>query len=66
VTASGTVDEILAGIVERKRKYFHDAMNRGEAVTWNERSMAKEIAEGIVKDWNKKHPMGKVLNFKVG
>jgi superfamily II DNA or RNA helicase len=52
MTAAGTVDEILAGIVERKRAYFHNAMNKGEMPIFNERSMAKELAEGIVKNFN--------------
>jgi SNF2 family DNA or RNA helicase len=52
MTAAGTVDEILAGIVERKRAYFHNAMNKGEMPVWNERSITSELAEGIVKNFN--------------
>jgi SNF2 family DNA or RNA helicase len=55
VTASGTVDEILANIVERKRGYFHNTMNKGEQVVWNQGQITKELAEGIVNDWNKKN-----------
>lgn len=54
MTAAGTVDEILAGIVERKRAYFHNAMNKGEMPTWNTASLAKELAEGILKSYNDK------------
>lgn len=49
MTAAGTVDEILAEIVERKRAYFHNAMNKGEMPEFIEKSMAKELAEGILK-----------------
>jgi SNF2 family DNA or RNA helicase len=49
MTAAGTVDEILAEIVERKRAYFHNAMNKGEMPEFVEKSMAKELAEGILK-----------------
>lgn len=48
MTAAGTIDEILAGIVERKRVYFHNAMNNGELPEFIEKSMAKELAEGIL------------------
>jgi hypothetical protein len=52
MTAAGTVDEILAGIVERKRAYFHEAMNKGEMPVFQEKALAKEIAEGIIKKYN--------------
>jgi hypothetical protein len=48
ITAAGTVDEILAGIVERKRAYFHAAMNKGDMPVWSQGSIAKELAEGIL------------------
>lgn len=48
MTAAGTVDEILAEIVERKRAYFHNAMNKGEMPEFIEKSMAKELADGIL------------------
>lgn len=53
-TASGTIDEQLASIVERKRKDYHTTMNTGEIPVWNQTSLAKELAEAIVKDHNKK------------
>lgn len=66
ITAASTVDDILAGIVERKRRDFHNGMNKGEMPVWNERSFAKELAEGIVKDFNRrKGTPAKVLEFKV-
>lgn len=52
MTAAGTVDEILAGIVERKRTFFHNAMNKGELPQFIEKSMAKELAEGIIASFN--------------
>lgn len=55
MTAAGTVDEILAGIVERKRNAFHTTMNKGEMPVWNERALAKELAEGIVSSYNNKN-----------
>lgn len=53
-TASGTVDEHLAQIVEQKRKDFHAAMNKGDMPTWSQTNLAKELAEAIVRDHNKK------------
>lgn len=54
-TAAGTIDETLAAIVERKRKDFHAAMNKGELPVWNQTSIAKELAESIVNDYNRKN-----------
>ena len=47
--AEGTIDQALDGIVENKRRFYHDAMNKGEATpVWNESSFAKELAAAIV------------------
>ena len=46
-TAENTVDDILHGIVERKRLAFHAGMNNSELVSWNENSIAKELAQAI-------------------
>ena len=54
MTAAGTVDEILAGIVEKKRSAFHNAMNQGEMPVWKQGDVIKELAEGIVKKYNQK------------
>lgn len=54
-TAAGTVDEHLASIVERKRRDFYSAMNKGEAPAWNQNDLIKELVEGIVKDHNKRN-----------
>lgn len=53
MTAVGTIDEILGEIVEKKRKFFHNAMNKGELPESIERSITKELAEGIVNLANK-------------
>jgi SNF2 family DNA or RNA helicase len=42
-------DTQLDGIVERKRRQFHAAMNKGEVPVWNEGSVLKELVESIVK-----------------
>jgi SNF2 family DNA or RNA helicase len=65
-TASGTVDEHLAGIVERKRGDFHRAMNKGELPVWNQTALAKELAEAIVKDYNKKKKIDSLTKIKIG
>jgi len=49
-----TIDELFDQIVTRKRKYFHDAMNKGEAPQWNENELLKELANVIVSKHNKK------------
>lgn len=54
MTAAGTVDEILADIVERKRVAFHNAMNNGEMPVWKQGDITKELAEGIVKKYNQR------------
>jgi hypothetical protein len=58
MTASDTVDDILAGIVDRKRQFFHTSMNKGDMPVWNTGGFAKELADGIVKSFeNKKKGM---------
>jgi len=52
--AEGTIDEHLDGIVERKRNQFHNAMNKGQASSWNEAAIGKELAQNIVANFNKK------------
>ena len=47
--AIDTVDDILDGIVARKRIAFHNSMNKGEISQWNQQSIMKELAESIVK-----------------
>jgi len=49
------IDSTLDGIVERKRVAFHNTMNKGELPTWNENSLAKELAEAIVRGYKQKH-----------
>lgn len=52
-TATGTIDEHLAGIIDRKRIQFHELMNTGK-LEWNETAMLKEVAESIVQEYNSK------------
>jgi len=52
--ATDTVDDLLDGIVARKRIAFHNAMNKGEITQWNQQSIIKELTEAIVKGASKK------------
>ena len=56
-TASGTIDEHLARLVEEKRVNFHNAMNNddgsGQTHAWNQGDIIKELASRIVQDANK-------------
>lgn len=49
ITGHDTVDDHLHGIVERKRRQFHAAMNQGEVPMWNQNDIMKELAEAIVR-----------------
>jgi hypothetical protein len=64
MTAAGTVDEILANIVNRKRVDFHNSMNKGQMTTWNQASFTKELAEGIVEAYIKKTKTGSLAKEK--
>jgi hypothetical protein len=55
-----TTDPQLDGIVERKRRQFHNLHNKGEATRWNEDSLMKELAEVIVNAHNAKKGRQKV------
>jgi superfamily II DNA or RNA helicase len=55
ITAANTVDEHLANIVERKRAFFHAAMNKGEMPKWNQTDIVKEVVQKLVSDYNKKN-----------
>lgn len=52
--AEGTIDEHLDMLVERKRKQFHEVMNKGEIPTWNESDIVKELAATIVTKFNQR------------
>jgi superfamily II DNA or RNA helicase len=52
--AIDTVDDLLDGIVARKRVAFHNAMNKGEIVQWNQGSIIKELTEAIIKGAKKR------------
>lgn len=55
VTAEGTIDDILHGIVERKRAQFHNAMNSGSEIIWDQDSIAKELAKGVIKKFKERN-----------
>jgi len=48
----GTMDEHLDGTVETKRRQFHVVMNKGQAVTWSEGDIGREVAKKIVNKFN--------------
>lgn len=52
--AAGTVDEILDGINARKEKFFNDLMNEGRRPEWNEADIAREVANIIIRNYNKR------------
>jgi SNF2 family DNA or RNA helicase len=54
VEADGTIDAHFSGIRERKRRQFHEAMNRGEQPKWDTNEIAKELAMKIVEAYNRK------------
>jgi superfamily II DNA or RNA helicase len=43
------IDSKLDEIVENKRRWFHSAMNKGEAIAWNQDSIIRDLAESIVR-----------------
>lgn len=43
VHAQNSIDTKFDSIVERKRVAFHNAMNKGEQLTWNESGMVNEL-----------------------
>lgn len=47
VHGDDTVDTILDGIVENKRIHFHNSMNSGELITWNESNIITDLARAI-------------------
>jgi SNF2 family DNA or RNA helicase len=53
VEADDTIDIHFDVIVERKRRQFHEVMNRGEAPRWNESEIMRELAATIVAKFNK-------------
>jgi hypothetical protein len=54
-TAANTIDSFIANMVEEKRANFHNLMNEGDMIQWNEGSMIKELINMIVKDHNQKN-----------
>jgi len=47
VHGDDTVDTIFDGIVEAKRRQFHEAMNNSELVGWNESNLLSELVNQI-------------------
>lgn len=66
VEAEGTVDEILDGIIERKRVMFHESMNNTQLGGWNQGDVIKEVAESIVKKFNMSNKAKTAKLVKVG
>lgn len=62
-TAAGTIDEVLAGIVERKRAFFHNAMNSGDYMEESTKSLAMELAEGLVKNQKEKSKIARMASL---
>lgn len=62
VHADETVDVDFDEIIERKRNEFHKAMNKGQAPTWSDNDIAKEMAQRIIAR-NKKKNKGKQVNI---
>ena len=64
VEADETIDIDLNDIVEKKRKFFHELMNKGEIAKWDEGQIAQELAQRIVDRWRKKGKKVKNQNIK--
>lgn len=64
VEADETIDQDLNEIVERKRKQFHELMNKGIVPKWEEGDMARELANKLVARWKKKGKSVKNKNIK--
>lgn len=57
-TAVGTIDEYFGELVEQKRQIVNEALNGGEAQSWDQSSLVLELAEILAnkgrKKWNAK------------
>src|SRR5215471_4844916 len=53
VHASNTIDTKFDSLVERKRVQYHNTMNTGQMIVWNQASITKELIQSIVDDYNK-------------
>lgn len=64
-TASGTVDDYMDNLIERKRASFYAVMSKsGEAPKWNQTEITRELADIIVSEHEKKHGKIKQLASK--
>jgi SWI/SNF-related matrix-associated actin-dependent regulator 1 of chromatin subfamily A len=53
--AVGTVDEFFSELVEQKRQYVHNTLNKnGEAIPWDQSSLMKELAFVLANTGGKK------------
>lgn len=50
ITAAGTIDEHQSRIIERKRIDFHNSMNKGEPVEWQQNDIMGDLAATLVKE----------------
>ena len=46
--AQNSIDTKFDGIIERKRAAFHNAMNKGEQLTWNEGGIVQELISSLL------------------
>lgn len=53
VEAEGTIDADMDAIIERKRRFFHQVMNKGEMPRWSQNEIASEVASRIADRFNK-------------
>jgi len=63
ITGYQTVDDILHGIVERKRLQFHKVHGSGDVPQWNVQDIMREVAEGIVNQFNNRKKKSNVSQF---
>jgi SNF2 family DNA or RNA helicase len=52
--AQDSIDTKFDSLVERKRQFFHQAMNNNEMMVWDEKSITKELVQSIVDDYNRR------------
>jgi len=58
--AAETIDDFMHQLVEQKRIQFHNTMNKGEMVIWKQGDLIKDLAEAIVKNYEKSNKIKKM------